>query len=80
VLLATEKQLPEAEELVRRGQLSREEFEQIRSAIAALRDAQNSDNHSLIRRSIEELDAATHKLAELVMDRVVKQALVGKQV
>jgi molecular chaperone DnaK len=80
VLLATEKQLPEAEELVRDGQLSREEFEQTRIAIAALRNAQTSDDHSRIRGRIEELDAATRKLAELVMDRVVKQALVGKQV
>jgi len=80
VLLATEKQLPDADSFVRSGELSREALEQIHHAIAALREALRADDHSLIRRRVGELDAATRKLAELVMDRVVKQALVGKQV
>jgi hypothetical protein len=34
----------------------------------------------VIRQRLEELELVTRKLAELVMDRVVKQALVGKEV
>jgi molecular chaperone DnaK len=80
VLLAVEKQLPDAEALVREGSLSPDELDQIRAAIAALHEARDGEDYQRIRRRLDDLDAATHKLAELVMDRVVKQALVGKQV
>jgi molecular chaperone DnaK len=80
VLLAAEKQLPDAEAFVDEGSLSPTELKQIRAAIAALRAARAGDDHQLIRRRLDDLDAATRHLAEMVMDRVVKQALVGKQV
>jgi molecular chaperone DnaK (HSP70) len=80
VVLATEKLLPDAEQLAREGELSPDELAQIEAAVAAVREARNRDDHRLIRQRLEELDLATRKLAELVMDRVVKQALVGKEV
>ncbi len=80
LLLATEKLLPEAAALVRDGTLAPAELERIRSALAALRQARDGDDYRLIRRRIDALDQATRKLAELTMDRVVKQALVGKEV
>jgi molecular chaperone DnaK/molecular chaperone HscA len=80
VLLATEKLLPDAEVFVREGQLTRHELEQIQAAVLALREARGGEDHRAIRRRIEALDQATHKLAELAMDRVVKQVLVGKEV
>jgi molecular chaperone DnaK len=80
VLMATEKQLPDAETFVRAGQLTRDELDRIGLAIENLRNARDGEDHRLIRRCLDDTDAATRKLAELVMDRVVKEALVGKQV
>jgi hypothetical protein len=52
----------------------------VRAAVAVLREARAGGDHRVIRRRIDELDQATRKLAELTMDRVVKQVLVGKEV
>jgi Fe-S protein assembly chaperone HscA len=80
VLLATEKLLPDAAEFVREGQLTGNELAHIRTALAALQEARKGDDHRAIRRRVDELDQAARKLAELAMDRVVKQVLVGKEV
>jgi molecular chaperone DnaK len=80
VLLATEKLLPDAAEFVRQGQLTENDLAGIHAALAALREARRGDDHRAIRRRIDELDQAARKLAELAMDRVVKQVLVGKEV
>jgi molecular chaperone DnaK len=80
VLLATEKLLPDAEAFVREGQLTERELDQIRAEISSLRAARSGADHRSIRSQIDALDHATRKLAELAMDRVVKQVLVGKEV
>jgi molecular chaperone DnaK len=80
VLLATEKLLPDAETFVQEGQLTQRELHRIRTAISELQAVRAGDDHRAIRREIDTLDQATRKLAELAMDRVVKQVLVGKEV
>jgi molecular chaperone DnaK (HSP70) len=80
VLLATEKLMPDAESFVREGQLTPAELEWIYAAVSDLRDVRGGEDHRAIRRQIDALDQATRKLAELAMDRVVKQVLVGKEV
>jgi molecular chaperone DnaK len=80
VLLATEKLLPDAEQFAREGQLTDDEVARTHAAMAALREAKDGDDHLRIRDRLEALDGATRKLAELAMDRVVKQALVGKEI
>lgn len=80
VALAAEKQLPDAEEFVRSGQLTPKELEQIRGALTRLREVARGDDHRLIRSRLEDLDLATRKLAALVLDRAVRERLTGQSV
>jgi Fe-S protein assembly chaperone HscA len=80
VVLATERQLPLAAEFVREGLLAQGQVERIRQALDALKEAATGDDHSLIRRRLEEADLETHRLAELVMDRAVRERLTGTSI
>jgi molecular chaperone DnaK len=75
ILRATEHAL--AEEQART--LSAEERERIEQARAALREASRGDDYKLIRQRLEEMNQATHHLAELMMDSALQSALKGKR-
>jgi len=78
VILATQKQLPSAEAFAGEGALTEAEVEQIRRTLAALVEANASDDARLIRAKIEDLELATRKLAALVLDRAVGTVLEGQ--
>ena len=56
-----------------------EEREALDSAVTQLREAMNGGDHKLIRKRLEELNEASHHLAELVMNTAVETALKGKK-
>ncbi len=60
-------------------ELSAEERQRIETARAALQEAMGSDDHRLIRERLEELNQATHNLAELLMNTAVRAAVKGKR-
>jgi molecular chaperone DnaK len=60
--------------------LSEEERGNITAAIHRLQLAYHSDDHNVIRAQIEALDAATHNLAENMMNTAVSTALKGTKV
>ncbi len=60
-------------------ELSAEERQRIETARAALQEAMGSDDHRLIRERLEELNQATHNLAELLMNTAVQAAVKGKR-
>ena len=73
VIRATEKSLTENGTLV-----SSEEREGIKAALSDLKEAREGIDHLLIRERMEKLNQATYHLAELIMDKAVKQALQNK--
>jgi Fe-S protein assembly chaperone HscA len=75
ILRATEHAL--AEEQART--LSAEERRRIEQARAALQEALPGSDYQLIRQRLEEMNQATHHLAELLMDSAVETALKGKR-
>jgi Fe-S protein assembly chaperone HscA len=75
VLRATERAL-RAEQA---QQLDPAERQRIEAAAATLREAAATDDYKLIRQRLEELNQATHHLAELLMDRALETALKGKR-
>jgi Fe-S protein assembly chaperone HscA len=60
-------------------ELSAEERQRIETARAALQEAMGGDDHRLIRERLEELNQATHNLAELLMNTAVRAAVKGKR-
>ena len=60
------------------GQLSSAETRQIAKLEKALNDVKKLDDYQAIRKSIDELNQATTRLAELMMDSAVSSALKGK--
>jgi len=75
ILSATAKALanPQSEAL------SEEERERIEACNAALRDAIGGRDYKLIRKRIDELNRATERLAELLMNSAVSTALEGRK-
>ena len=59
--------------------LAAEERATVDSAVAALKDASAGTDYKLIRRRIEELNRATERLAELLMNSAVSTALEGRK-
>ncbi|MBI4467448.1 MAG: Fe-S protein assembly chaperone HscA [Acidobacteria bacterium] len=59
--------------------LAPDERQQIERARTALEEALKTDDYKLIRQRLEELNQATHHLAELLMDTAVQTALKGKR-
>jgi len=60
-------------------ELTGDERRQIEQARAALEAALQTEDYQLIRQRLEELNQATHHLAELLMDTAVQTALKGKR-
>ncbi len=75
VLRAAERALAEEQA---RG-LAGDERERIERARAALAEAVQGEDYKRIRARLEELNQATHHLAELLMDSAVQTALKGKR-
>jgi molecular chaperone DnaK len=61
-------------------ELAPEERAKIDAAIRALREAARGDDYRLIRARIDELNQATLRLAELVINSAVETALKGRRV
>ena len=60
-------------------ELTGDERRQIEQARAALEQSLQTEDYQLIRQRLEELNQATHHLAELLMDTAVQTALKGKR-
>lgn len=60
--------------------LSRDERAQIDASVAALKESTPDSDYKLIRKRIDELNHATERLAELVMNSAVSAALEGRKV
>ena len=61
------------------AELAADERRQIAAAEAALREALKSDDYKLIRERLEQLNQATHRLAELIMNSALQTATKGKR-
>jgi len=75
ILRATEKALKEEEA----AELTDDERRQIAEAEAALSDALKTEDYKLIRERLEQLNQATHRLAELIMNSAMQTAMKGKR-
>ena len=81
VIHATQKSLrhPNFEELAR-GELKPGERERIEAALSALEQVIGGDDRALIHERTHALNHATQHLAEVMMNRSVREALAGKNV
>ncbi len=81
VILATEKSLrsPDLEE-VARTDLKAGELDRIRTALADLKQVMSATDRELIHDRTHALNHATQHLAEVMMNRGVREALAGKNV
>ena len=81
VILATEKALRRSDfEQIAAESLDPGERAQIESALADARRVIADDDREQIQRKTEALNQATRHLAEVVMNRSVREALAGKNV
>ena len=81
VIHATDKALRRPDfELLVNDALERGEREQIENALVEARQAMASTDRALIQQKTESLNHATRHLAEVVMNRTVREALAGKNV
>jgi molecular chaperone DnaK (HSP70) len=81
VILATEKSLrnPDLDD-VARTDLKPGELERIRAALADLKQVMAATDRELIHEKTHALNHTTHHLAEVMMNRSVREALAGKNV
>ena len=81
VILATEKSLrsPDLEE-VARTELKAGELDRIRTALADLKQVMSLTDREVIHQQTHALNHATQHLAEVMMNRSVREALAGKNV
>jgi molecular chaperone DnaK (HSP70) len=75
ILHATEKALGKEEA----AELDPDERSRIEAAMAALRAAMAGTDYKLVRARVDELNQATHNLAERMMNRALATALEGKR-
>jgi molecular chaperone DnaK (HSP70) len=61
-------------------ELTEEERAAVDHSINELLVVYNADDHSLIRAKIDQVDVATQKLAEIIMNNAVGQALKGTKI
>ena len=61
-------------------QLPEEEKKEIETAVEALREAVNTEDHQAIRDAIERLNEKTVRVAELIMNAAIGRALKNKRV
>ena len=81
VIRATEKSLrrPDFDEIAA-GALEPGERQRIQAALTEARQAMDASDRDLIQKKTEALNHATRHLAEVVMNRSVREALAGKNV
>jgi molecular chaperone DnaK len=75
ILAATEKAIEHDAWL----ELSEAERTEVRRALNELRVAYHAEDHLVVRAYIDKLDQATRRLAEMMMDTAVQEALRGKK-
>jgi Fe-S protein assembly chaperone HscA len=75
IIRHTQKALGDGSDLI-----GEEERLQIQNVLEELKQAREGEDHNLIREKIRKLDEATHHLAEILMEQVVKSALKGKKI
>lgn len=81
VVLATEKSLRREDfDAVTQGELEPGEVDRIKAAAVQLKLAMAGDSRQAIQESTHSLNEATQHLAELLMNKTVKEALSGKSV
>ena len=81
VINATEKSLRRSDfETITNRELTTTEIERIHSALAELKQAMSSTERDVIHAKTDALNHATRHLAEIVMNRSVREALAGKNV
>src|SRR5688500_7519396 len=80
VILATEKSLRNPELDVVAAELKPGELERIRTALADLKQVMTATERELIHEKTHVLNHATQHLAEVLMNRSVREALAGKNV
>jgi Fe-S protein assembly chaperone HscA len=80
ILHATEKSLaePRAKEIVA-SELSQDERRAITESVAQLESAMAGSDYKLVRTRIDELNQATTRLAEILMNSALQTALEGKK-
>jgi molecular chaperone DnaK len=81
VILATDKSLrsPDLDEVARKD-LKPGELERIRTALADLKQAMTATDREIVHDKTHALNHATQHLAEVMMNRTVREALAGKNV
>ena len=81
MILATEKSLrsPDLDDVARK-ELKSGELERIRMALADLKQVMAATDREVIHEKTHALNLATHHLAEVMMNRTVREALAGKNV
>jgi molecular chaperone DnaK (HSP70) len=81
VILATEKSLrgPDLDDVARK-ELKPGELERIRMALAELKQVMAATDREVIHEKTHALNHATQHLAEVMMNRTVREALAGKNV
>ena len=81
VITATEKSLRRPDfEAITKGEVTPAEVERIHAALAAVKQAMTSTERDVIHEKTDALNHATRHLAEVVMNRSVREALAGKNV
>lgn len=74
IIMATEKALGRGTSLI-----TPDEASAIKKAVDELRAVKGMDDHRLIRARIDDVEKATHHLAEVLMDATLKEALESKK-
>lgn len=74
IIMATEKALGRGTLLI-----TPDEASAIKKAVDELRAVKGMDDHRLIRARIDDVEKATHHLAEVLMDATLKEALESKK-
>ena len=81
VITATEKSLRRPDvEAITQGELTAAELERIHTALAELKQVMTSTERDVIHAKTDALNHATRHLAEVVMNRSVREALAGRNV
>ena len=81
VVTATEKSLRRPDfDAIARAELKPADVERIHAALAELKQVMSANDRDLIHAKTEALNHATRHLAEVVMNRSIREALAGKNV
>ncbi|HEY7186251.1 MAG TPA: Fe-S protein assembly chaperone HscA [Vicinamibacterales bacterium] len=81
VINATEKSLRRPDfDAIASGELTAADIERIHATLAELKQAMTSTDRDVIHEKTDALNHATRHLAEIVMNRSVREALAGKNV